>query len=204
VSDSPPPVWIIASPSEADLEDHREGKIKDVIGPAANRITAQPVIAAQLSAYVLVHHRHTKPVPANQIKVALIKRRMSEADGDGRALLLSAAWKTALLNLVANGQNATLDDSWKRADAAENANPVANPVTAANTVRNPEGPVDARTPSAAEFTLDLTGATVGQRYLLLALVSSSKDPLTNLDLAHANVGDLLLNCRHVAARVVHM
>jgi hypothetical protein len=87
------------------------------------------------------------------VKVALIKRRMTAADGDGGGLALSAAWKTAIVNLVVNGQNATLDDRWKRANAAETSNPATNAVTAANTVRLPAAPVEARMPRATTFDL---------------------------------------------------
>lgn len=197
-----PATWIGGSPTEADIAAH--SPTVNTIGPPANRIQAQRAAAATHSAFVLAHHRHTKSVPAVEIKVALLKRRISVAEGDGGGIALSAAWKTAVVNLLVNGQNVTLDNHWKRADAAENTNPAANAVTAANTLRNPAGPIEARMPRAAAFNLNLTAAAVGQRYLLLAIVTSSKDPLTAAELAVATVGDIVLGSRHVCARVVYL
>jgi hypothetical protein len=197
-----PPTWVGGIPTEADIAQlspdlHR-------IGPAANRIQAEKVAAGAQKAFVLVHHRHTKPLPAAEVKVALIKRRMGVADGDGGGIGLSAGWKTAIVNLVVNGQNATLDDHWKRANAPENTDPATNAVTAANTLKNPAAPVEARMPRAAAFDLNLTGATAGQRYLLIAVITSSKDPLIAAELSGATIADVVLNCRHVAARVVYL
>lgn len=197
-----PASWIGGTPTEADVAALTP--VVSTIGPPANRIRAQRVAPGTHSAFVLVHHRHTRSVPAAEIKVALLKRRLTVADGDGGTLALSAAWKTAIVNLVVNGQNVTLDDRWKRAGAAETTNPPSNAVTAANTVANPAGAVDARLPRAAPFSLNLTGATAGQRYLLLAIVTSSRDPLAPAELTAATVGDLVLNCRHVSARVVYV
>jgi hypothetical protein len=59
-------------------------------------------------------------------------------------------------------------------------------------------------PRAATFDLNLTGATAAQRYLLLAVMTSSKDPLTTAELSGATVADIVLNSRHVAARVVYL
>jgi hypothetical protein len=71
-------------------------------------------------------------------------------------------------------------------------------------VRSPAAAVEARMPRAATFDLNLTGATAAQRYLLLAVMTSSKDPLTTAELSGATVADIVLNSRHVAARVVYL
>jgi len=197
-----PAAWAGGTPTEADVAAHTPPVL--TIGPVANRIRAQRVTAGAFKAFVLVHHRHTKPVPASEVKVALLKRRLVEADGDGGGLALSDAWKDAVVNLGANGVNVNLDDHWKRADAPEDTDPATNAVTPANTVKNPAAAIEARLPRAAGFDLNLTAATVGQRYLLLAIVSSSKDPLTKAELAGAKVGDVVLSCRHVCARVVYL
>jgi hypothetical protein len=197
-----PAAWAGGPPTEAEVAALSPWVVS--IGPAANRISAQRVTATTHSAFVLVHHRHTKPVPATEIKVALLKRRMVEADGDGGELALSDAWKTAVVDLVANGQNVNLDDHWKRVDAPEDSDPVTSAVTPANTVKSPAGAIEARLPRAAAFSLNLAAATAGQRYLLLAIVSSSADPLTTAEMVGAKVGDVVLNCRHVCARVVSL
>ena len=196
------PAWVGGTPTEADVATH--SPLVNTIGPAANRIRAQRVTAATHSTFVLVHHRHTRPVPAAETKVVLVKRRMSVAEGDGGDIVLSAAWKAAIVDLLINAQNVDLDNHWKRADAAENNNPATNAVTATNTVKNPAGPIEARMPRAASFNLNLAAASAGQRYLLLAIVSSSRDPLTVAKLAGGNVNDIVLNCSHVCARVVHL
>ena len=129
---------------------------------------------------------------------------MTLVERDGGDIALSTAWKTAIVNLLVNGQNVTLDDRWKRAGTNENSNPATNAATAANTVRSPAGPVEARMPRAAAFNLDMAGATVGQRYLLLAVMTSSRDPITAAELSGATVADIVLNGRHVCARVVDL
>jgi hypothetical protein len=165
---------------------------------------AQRVTAAAHSAFVLVHHRHTRPVPAAEVGVVLLKRRMTVPEGDGGGIALSAAWKTAVVNLLVNGQNVTFDDRWKRASANENSNPATNAANPANTMRHPSGPVEARMPRAAAFDLDMAGAAVSQRYLLLAVMTSSSDPLTAAELSGATVADIVLNSRHFCARVVYL
>jgi hypothetical protein len=111
---------------------------------------------------------------------------------------LSAAWKNAIANLLVNGQNVTLDDHWKTAEAVETTDPAANAVAAA-AIRNPAGPVDARLPRAAAFQLQMTSAPDGQRFLLLAVMSSSRDPLRIEELSGATVADVVLGSRHVCA-----
>ena len=197
-----PASWSGGTPTEADIVALTPNE--NLIGPPANRIMAQRVTAAAHSAFVLVHHRHTNAVPAAEVKVALLKRRMTLAERDGGDIALSTAWKTAIVNLLVNGQNVTLDDRWKRAGTNENSNPATNAATAANTVRSPAGPVEARMPRAAAFNLDMAGATVGQRYLLLAVMTSSRDPITAAELSGATVADIVLNGRHVCARVVYL
>jgi hypothetical protein len=149
----------------------------------------------------MVHHRHTNPVPAADVKVVVLKRRITAAEGDGGGIALSAAWKNALVNLLLNGQNGTLDDHWRIASAAETANPAANAIAVAD-IRNPAAPVEARMPRAATFQLNLSGAPDGQRYLLLAVMSSARDPLRIEELAGATVADVVLGSRHACARMV--
>ena len=166
------------------------------------RFRAQQVIADAHKAFVLAHHRHVKPAAANDIKIVLLKRRLTEAEGDGAGIALSTAWKDAVAKLLVSNQGATLDNRWKRADAPETSDPATNAVTVANTVRAIAGPIDARTPRPAVFNLNLAAAILKQRYLLLAVMTSAKDPLTRAELEQPTVGDLVLNSRHVCARTL--
>lgn len=200
-----PPAWAGGNPTEADLATAAltaAAAGQSFIGPIGAQHAVKRVGNFPYNAFVQVHHRHTRPIPPAEVKVLLLKRRIADADGDGGGIALSPAWKAAVIKVLVNGQNATLDNSWKRANQAETTNPATNAVTVANSVRNPSGPVDARLPRSAAFTVDLSGALPAQRYLLLAVLTTSKDPLTAADLAGATVADVVLNSRHVCAKLV--
>ena len=194
-----PEFWSNGVPTEADLATLPD--TLTTIGKLDARFPAQQVIADKHKAFVLAHYRHVKSAVANDVKIVLLKRRITEAEGDGAGIALSTAWKDAVAKLLVSSQSATLDDRWKRADAVESSNPATNAVTVANTVRAIAGPIDARTPRPAVFNLDLAAATLKQRYLLLAVMTSAKDPLTRAELDQPTVGDLVLNSRHVCARM---
>ena len=187
------------NPTEADLFEH-----KRVVKSIAPSIRAEKVGAQTQSAFVLVHYRHTNAAPVGAFKVALLKRRLTEQEGDGRGVALSPTWKGQILSLLANGSSGVLDDGWSRAEASEAAVNVSNTINVANGVRHPLGPIDARTPSAALFTLRLTGATAGRRYLLLAVMSSVSDPLSLAGSTPTTVEALVLNNRHACARLIYV
>jgi hypothetical protein len=192
-----------AAPTEADfvaLSRHNEIDT----GPVGSRFKVQQVTVGRHAAHVLAHHRHSNPLPAADCKIVLLKRRLTPAEGDGGGIALSAAWRTAVVNLLVNGQNATLDDRWKNVSASEASNPVNNAVTAAAAIRNPSGPIDARMPRAATFQCELSGTSFGQRYLLLAIMTTSRDPLQAAELGGATVADTVLNSRHVCARTLQV
>ena len=194
-----PAAWQGGAPTEADVASL--SRPESQIGPAADRFTAELVMGAAYDAFVMAHHRHMTPAAAADVKVVLLKRRIAAADGDGGVIALSNAWKQALVNLLAGGQNGALDDFWRISSSPETANPVSNAIAPAD-IRNPAAPIDARTPRPAKFQLNLIGAPDGQRYLLLAVMSTARDPLRIEELSGATVAEVALGCRHVCGRTV--
>jgi hypothetical protein len=190
--------WASTGPSEADLA--LAPSLTEESASAAGAIRVQRVVPGAHRGFVLAHFRHVRP--STGIKIALLKLRLAPADGDGRAVALSDAWKDSVVRLVADALGATLDGRWKRASDAVASHPAANPLTVANSIAGPALPVHAARPAAAQFALDLEAAKIGERYLLLAVMSAPEDPLTRAELNGATVGDLVRNARHVCARTI--
>jgi hypothetical protein len=72
---------------------------------------------------------------------------------------------------------------------------------AAQPVRSPAGPVDARLPRAVTFDVDFTGQATGKRFLLVAVVHSSVD---NVALPSETLQPLVLGSRFAALRSVEI
>lgn len=193
-----PPGWAATGPSEADLA--LAPALTDESDSAGGEMRAQRVVPAKHRGFVLAHFRHVRPSAG--IKIALLKLRLAPGEGDGRGVALSDTWKDAVVRLVADGLGATLVGRWKRASDPAASHPSSNAVTVANAVSSPALPVDAARPAAAGFTLDLEAAKIGERYLLIAVMSAPEDPLTRAELDGATVGDLVRNARHVCARTI--
>jgi len=175
--------WEGSEPTEADLAELVQ-EDQAVIKPLG--VVSRPSVVVSARAHlvdVLVHHRHTKPIPASDVSVILVQRRVKDTE-DGQAVALSDVWKAAVVGRLA-GSTPAFDDGWQLADAAG--------------IRHPAGPVDARSPRAATFELG-TPAPSGSQWLLLAIVSSSLDPVTTAKLVGATVRELALSSHHVGAR----
>jgi hypothetical protein len=64
--------------------------------------------------------------------------------------------------------------------------------------------VDARTPRPVTFDVDFTGNPAGQKFVLLAVVHSTPDPVSAASLTGATLQELVLKCHQVAIRTVRV
>ncbi len=184
----------------ADPWDGDEPTESDLYELISNRELTLPFASAAMRAIrvrrqphhvdVLVHHRHIRPLLAADVSVLLLQREIASTE-DPNTLALSAAWKSAVADLVTIGTG-TLDDSWSLADPTG--------------AWHPRGPVSARTPRAVTFDLDLTSVQNHTHLFLLAVVTSTRDAITAARLGFDppasprfnNLRDLVLNSHHVA------
>jgi len=182
------PPWNAASPSEADLHE----LIVDRRVPAANPC-AQLMAAQRCQVHVQVHHRHTTPVPAAQVRVTLLRRAVTGVAAIGAAL--PVAWVAAVQAAVRAAATPlplpALADGWTFADE-----------TAAQAVRSPAAELDVRQSRTITFDVDLRGLAVGDRVMLVAVVHTNADPATLP--AAANLQALVLGCRFVSARCIEI
>jgi hypothetical protein len=133
---------------------------------------------------VLVHHRHLNPVAGADVKVALLRFDATGVPANAWDVLLTD-WRGPVTTLLtAGGAAPALPNSWTFADAAQ-------------PVRSPASPVDARLPRAVTFDVDFTGVARGTRFLLAAVVHSAADPVT---LPDETLQPLVLGSRFVALR----
>ncbi|HET6159920.1 MAG TPA: hypothetical protein VFE34_16360 [Dongiaceae bacterium] len=136
---------------------------------------------------VLVHHRHFEPVPLGQAQVFLLRRLIEDAENDGGDVALTPEWKNAVVQWM-NGTPTPLPDKWEVVGR-----------------RMTQGPLSATMPRVVSFGLDFTPDPPfanNTSWLLLAITSSSVDPVDAPSLTGDKVRDLVLNSHHVAARLV--
>ncbi len=179
-----PPSWGVGNlPNEAAMYNRTE---------AANLATATNVRSRPgiFPTYVLVHHRHTVRLAGGDVRVLLL--RLDNAPDDLTTVPIDVSWRQSVLDLIA-GSSTTPPAGWAFADPG-------------NPVRTLTQPVEARTPRAVEFSVDLSHvvpAPPGQdNVLILAVVSSTRDNLTMAKLNSNNLAILIRRKRHVAARLV--
>jgi hypothetical protein len=175
--------WNGAEPTEADLYE----LVLDIRAPVGSPASMAlfPVMA---KVDVLVHHRHLTPVAGGDVKVALLLFDATGVPGNAWDVLLTA-WRDPVVNLIKNGgATPALPNSWQFADGT-------------TPVRSLSGPVDARLPRAATFTVDFTQAKAGTRFLLVAVVHSVVDPVS---LPDVTLQPLVLGTRFVALRSVEI
>jgi hypothetical protein len=172
--------WGPDEPTEADLHElvhERKG------GPAAEKYTLASDDLHRV--HVLVHHRDSRPIAGNDVSVLLLRRTLDGAEDAGANVALTDAWKTAVEQHFA-GATPALPDNWEVVGA----------------LAHPSGPLDARIARVVTFELNLVPVTVGSVILLLAVVSSTVDAVTAASLTGSTVRDLVLGCRHVAAKTL--
>jgi hypothetical protein len=125
--------------------------------------------------YVMVHHRHTTPVPAASVNVDLFLMRGAPAGGIGGIAL--APIRQSILNRV-RGTAATF------------------PAGFAHLGRfHPAHPVDARNSRALRTTVDLSFAIVGagpdDHVAVIAVVTAPGNPLADMDLFGTTLEDVV-------------
>jgi hypothetical protein len=182
------PPWGDNDPTEADLYEM-------VVEQAFNgtSISERPVLDRR--AYhvdVLVHHRDSRPVPASQVRVTLLRRLLTGPEETWGSVAISTAWKVSVQQLLSGDPlppGWSLDDGWSTANTPR--------------VLSPRGAVDARTPRAVTFDLNFTAITGPRtRDVLLAIVHSSADPVSVASLAGSTLEELVTFSHHVAARII--
>lgn len=138
---------------------------------------------------VLVHHRHFQPLAPADVKVLLLRRQIADAEGDGGAIAISAAWKTAVVQRL-TGAAPALPDGWEAVGVA-----------------SPTAPVAAAAPRAVSFDVDFAPDppfAVESRWIFLAVASATMDAVSEGGLAGGTIRDLVLNSHHVAARLIYV
>jgi hypothetical protein len=149
--------------------------------------------AQRCQVHVQVHHRHTTPVLAGDVRVTLLRRAVTGVANIGAAL--PVAWTVAVQGAVRAAATPSplpvLADGWTFADEAP-----------AQAVRSPAAALDVRQSRTVTFDVDLRGLAAADRVMLVAVVHTTADAATLP--AAANLQALVLGCRFVAARCIEI
>lgn len=175
--------WSGAEPSEADLFELIVDRSPPGASPASIGIGR---VHAKID--VQVHHRGGGAIAANTVRVTLLRRDVS-GTADPAWAALPCAWTAAVQTLLRNGgATPALADGWSFADAAQ-------------PVRSPAGPIDARLSRSVAFDTDFSTLAATARVVLVAVVHSDADPVT---LTGATLQAVVLGNRFVALRSVEV
>ncbi|HEX2784782.1 MAG TPA: hypothetical protein VHN36_14455, partial [Ilumatobacteraceae bacterium] len=157
-----------------------------VSGPAG--VTPEVSITNRHPAvHVLVHHRWSDPLLSNQVKVALLRH---DVPSNG-VVPLGVLWPALIIASGSNAQPASLPDGWSKAGAT--------------VWQRPTDAIDPRVPRAVTFDVDLSSDQRGTAIVLLAVVMSDSNQISDADLDlgggnKAATGDqLVVASPHVAA-----
>ncbi len=171
------------APSEADLY---ELVVED---EAPNSDASAGIRAGMTRIDVLLHLRHSDPIPAGDVTVALLRAAIP-VPPTGLAVDAAKTMPVPWTSIVAPvlraggiGPLPALPAPWK----------VADPIT----FRHPAQPLDPRFPVAVAFDVDVTGAPVGSVHLLVAALHSKADQVV---FDGSEPRTLVLRSRHVALR----
>lgn len=180
-SAAPPPWGMGVLPNEAQMFDRTERERT----PFRLNFRRSP---GTYPTYVMVHHRDTDPLAGNQVTVVLL--RLANAPVDLTTVPIDTPWRQAVLALM-DGSSNTPPAGWALAEPGAPR-------------RNLTGPIEARVPRAVEFAVDLshpvTDASGQDDELLVAIVNSTRDPLSLAQLNRNNLAMLIRRSRKVAAR----
>ncbi|MCK8462470.1 hypothetical protein MUY35_01235 [Aliiroseovarius sp. S1339] len=133
--------------------------------------------------FAMVHHRHTTPVAGADMNIDIFMQQDAPRRGIDR-YILTDTWRTAVANTV-NGTAAAL------------------PAGLTHIGRfNPTSAVDARTPRAVKFSVDLNFLGRRDHVMLIAIVTSPNNGFGVMDLSDANLGDVVRGSAQVAVRMI--
>jgi hypothetical protein len=180
------PPWDDPAPTEADLLELVVDRPAPAGDTASLALTRGPA-----KVDVLVHHRHAVAVEAAQVRVVLLRHALAASPDDGAALPVTFTAKVAEALASGNppaGGWGSLPDGWTVADAA-------------TPLHSPAGPVHPRTPRAVTFDADFSTDPANSRWILVAVAASTLDTAA---FTGANLRDLVLRSRCVAARTVRL
>ncbi len=168
--------------SEIDL-------IESVV-PRRDRRNIWQVYREQSTVDILLHHRDTRPVPANGAAAILLWR---EDRSHTRLLANDCGSLIAYAkSQFTNSPQQNPPNNWRVARDVNNA-----------VLHKLSIPLAARMPRSVEIDIDLSGVANGRRVLLLALAGSTTDPF---DAAAAgptdSVSNFVRNWPHAAARII--
>lgn len=195
--------WADGGPSEVDLVERVTGLATPRTGGPNARATSPATAGVLRRPYqveVCVHHRGRAPLAPGSVAVTLLRLQLP-ADATTWAALAPlttpgepalAALRAALDALPAGGgalpAELVLPAGWAAGDLGVN-------------VRRPTAPLAAGAPVILSFNVDFSAAAAGSRWLLVALVHATADPLA---LAGADLRATILGSRHAAARSVQV
>jgi hypothetical protein len=149
---------------------------------------------------VCVHHRGRDPIGGDTIAVMLLRVPLPADPTTWAALgplvlptgAALTALRAALDGLPATGgplpSQMTLPAGWSAAD-------VGLPV------RRPARPVATAAPAVLTFNVDFSTSAAGSRFLFIALVHSTADPIA---LTGGSLSAMVLGSRHAAARSIQV
>jgi hypothetical protein len=179
--------WDGGEPTEADLYE------LIVERPGISRVpTISHVEQAAYRVDVLVHHRHVLQVAPGQVRVALLRRPLAVPQDQWSGLAIDDEWKTRVTELLSGSP----PGGWAPPSPWELADPAGT--------RQPAGPIDARTPRAVTFEVDLSASPSLTNWLLLAVVGTAGDPVTEASFFGGTLEVLVVSSHHVAARVLRV
>ena len=197
--------WADGGPTEADLIERIVGAVTPRVGGVNSRATSPASVAVLRRQYhvdVCLHHRGREPlmppVPALAILLQLPLPANAATWAALPPIVLPAAGPP--LNALHDALNAVpagggplpaelvLPAGWAAPDVALS-------------IRRPDRMMATSSPAIVTFDVDYSAAAVGSRFLLLALVHSTADPLA---LAGPDLRGMILGSRHTAARSIQV
>ncbi len=169
-----PQPWDPGMPNEADL-----------------LAAAPPATFARAvhDAWIMVHHRHTTPVPGANVDINVFLQRGAPS-GSISGIAVDALWRQAILDsLAGNAATATFPAGLSHVG-----------------VFHPAAPVDAATPRAVKVPVDLSFAIVGSGpddfVTVIVVVTSPGNNLPATDLAPNDLETIVRRSAQVAVRKV--
>lgn len=188
-------VGTVPEPSEADLlelivEDPPRYGLLGVVGsaPAISQIDPR-----RYNVDVMAHYRDSRPLAGGDLRVALFRRPLPQDETLWPGLPVEPAFKTRIAELMSGSPPAGWGPPapWTVADTGFRSKVLTSPI-------------DARTPRGVTFETNFAGAAFDDRFLLLAVVHSTPDPVSVASLTGTTLQEFILTCHHVAARVVRI